>query len=289
MRAFDELRSSGGGLVDQAEVGSADLVPHVTEHTVDGLLTLMADEERAIRTDPVARTTPLLAEVFGSASAPSEAADARSETADDQASGDDTHAALRDALILGARRAVERASEEDGFLGNPDIRIPLPKGVASIGETLRDIGLNDVVDEFQTSLNRAAEKAAAEAAPILVDAVKDVTFADAVAILQGGDTAATEMLRDKTEGQLAEAFRPIIAEKMEQTGVTRAYERMMSEGGALVALFGGGAETDLPTYVTEETLDGLFTLLGEEEAKIRKNPAARTTDLLRRIFGAFGG
>ncbi len=287
-RAFDELRRRGGGLVDQSGVGAGDLVPHVTAHTVDGLLTLMAAAENSIRSDPAARTTPLLAEVFGGAPAAAATAPPATPTAAAEPSDADAHSALRQALILGARHAVEQASVKDGFLGNPAIRIPLPKGVASLGRTLRDLGMGQVVDEFETSLNRAAEKAAGEAKPILVDAVKSVTFTDAVAILQGGDTAATDMLRTKTEGRLSEVFEPIISQKMQDTGVTRAYDQMMSRGGSLVALLDDGSQPDLPTYVTGKTLDGLFALVAEEEVKIRTDPAARTTELLRRIFGAFG-
>ena len=151
---------------------------------------------------------------------------------------------------------------------------------------MRSLGMGQVVDDFELSMNRAAEMAAAEATPILIDAVKGVSFNDAVAILKGGDTAATDVLRTKTEGSLTAVFEPIIKTKMDEAGVTRSYERLMEQGGGLMAMLGGGSQLDLPAYVTDKTLDGLFALIAEEEAKIRTDPVARTTDLLGRIFGS---
>ena len=194
--------------------------------------------------------------------------------------GDDTHQALRQALTLGARRAVERASQVDGDYANQKIRIPMPKTVNQLGEALRGVGLGSLVDEFELSLNRAAEKAAAEATPILVDAVTSVNLGDAVSILRGGDTAATDLLRAKTEADLTGVFEPIIATKMDEAGVTRSYEKLVEQGGPFLALLGGEGDLDLPAYVTGKALDGLFALIAEEEQKIREDPAARATDLL---------
>jgi len=288
-RSFDRLQAEGGSLVGQSGVDREDLTQHVNSNTLDGLLALVARGERAIRTDPAARTTPLLARVFGSASNAAVAGLEDEEVEDWPEQGDDRHRALKQALVLGARRAVGRASETDGFFGNPTIRIPLPESVEKVGESLRSLGMGQVVDEFELSLNRAAEEAAAEATPILVDAVKNVGFEDVLSILTGGDTAATDTLRAKTGERLAAVFKPIITKKMDEVGVTRSYERLMERGGPLVMLLGGGEEQDLPDYVTGKALDGLFALVAEEEAKIRKDPAARTTELLERIFGALGG
>jgi hypothetical protein len=288
-RAYDRLVQKGGNLVTQAGVDREDLIPYVTGRTLDGLLILMAAEESAVRSDPAARTTPLLARVFGSAqSAPTEPPPV-SQRADEQPGDDDTQRALKQALVIGATRAVDRASATDGFVGNPKIRIPMPEALETLGQSLRRFGMGQVVDDFELSMNRAAEEAAAEATPILVDAVKSVSFSDGMSILTGGDTAATDTLRAKTEDRLTAVFQPIITTKMEETGVTRSYEQLMESGGSFMALLGGDSQLDLPAYVTSKTLDGLFALIAEEEAKIRKDPVARSTDLLQRVFGWLGG
>ncbi len=192
---------------------------------------------------------------------------------------------LKQALEIGARKAVELASQKNGFLGNNLIRIPLPKNIRAAGKTLRRIGLGKTVDQFDVAMNRAAEQASAKAMPILVDAVKGLTIDDALSILRGGDTAATDLLRKKTAPQLRTAFRPIIAAAMDQTGVTRRYQQLMDQAGPLLQLT-GQKQQPLDDYVTDETLDGLFTLIAEQETKIRKDPVARTTDLLRKVFGS---
>jgi hypothetical protein len=246
----------------------------------------MAAEEVAIRTDPEARTTELVERAFapwqGSATGPAEVED---EEPAAPPAGLDAELGLREALLVGARRAVERAAKTDGYSANPKIRIPLPRSLDTVASSLRKVGAGMLVDDFELTMNRAAEKAAAEATPILVDAVRGVTFEDAKAILTGGDSAATEMLRSTTEGRLAEVFEPIIAAKMEETGVTRSYDRLMERSGGIALLLMGGEQPDLPTYVTGKALDGLFSLIAEEEAKIRKDPVARTTSLLQRVFG----
>jgi hypothetical protein len=284
--AFDRLGRRGGALVAQAGVAGSDLAGHAAAGTVDGLLTLMAAGESAIRTDPAARTTPLLARVFVSPAGESVARTPVPSPAGDR--GGDANRALREALVLGVQRAVERAGQVDGYYDNPSIRIPLPKTVARLGGSLRDIGLGKVVDDFELSLNRAAEKAAVEATPILIDAVMSVNLGDAVTLLRGGDTAATDLLRSKTEVELMGLFKPIITEKMEEAGVTRTYNKVVEQAGPLMALLGGGEEPDLPSYVTGKAMDGLFSLVAEEEKRIRKDPAARASDLLRRIFGSLG-
>jgi hypothetical protein len=286
--AYDRLAQKGGNLVTQAGVGKEDLTPYVTGRTLDGLFTLIAAEESAIRSDQAARTTPLLARVFASTqSAPTDPS-TESQPADEQPGDDDTQLALKEALEIGAIKAVESASKNDGFFGNPMIRIPMPESVEKVGQSLRNYGMGQVVDDFELSMNRAAEMAAAEATPILIDAVKSISFDDAMSILKGGDTAATDTLRAKTEDSLTAVFEPIVTTKMDEAGVTRSYEQLMKQGGSLMSMFGGGSQPDLPAYVTAKTLDGLFALIAEEEAKIRKDPVARTTNLLRSIFGSLG-
>ncbi len=287
--AWDQLVQKGGNLVTQSGVTGEDLTPYVTGRTLDGLFILMAAEESAIRTDPAARTTPLLARVFSSPQSAATGAATGSQTADQKHTADDTQSALKQALEIGAIVAVEQASAVDGFFGDPLIRIPMPSALEKVGESLRNFGMGSVVDDFELSMNRAAEMASAEAIPILVDAVKRMTFDDAASILTGGSTAATDALRAKTEASLTEVFQPIITTKMEEAGVTRSYESLMERGGSVMAMFGGGSQPDLPAYVTSKALDGLFTLIAAEEAKIRADPVARTTALLQQIFGSLGG
>ncbi len=283
---YDRLVQKGGNLVTQAGVNREDLIPYVTNRTLVGLGTLIAAEESAIRTEPKARTTPLLAKAFASPQSTSTDITTTPQSVDGQPREDETRSALKEALEIGAIKAVDLASAPDGFLGNPLIRIPMPSALDRVSQSLRSLGMGQVVDDFELSMNRAAEMAAAEATPILIDAVRGVSFNDAVSILNGGNTAATDVLRTKTEESLTAVFEPIIKTKMDEAGVTRSYERLMEQGGGLMAMLGGGDQLDLPAYVTGKTLDGLFALIAEEEAKIRTDPVARTTDLLGRIFGS---
>jgi len=198
---------------------------------------------------------------------------------------DEAAGGLKEALKIGAEKAVELASKEDGFFGNELIRIPLPKPIRSVGDTLRRFGMGKSVDDFELSMNRAAERASAKATPILIDAVKGLTIEDAVAILRGGDTAATDLLRARTGDKLTEELRPIIGEAMAEVGVTRNYNRLVSKAGPLLSA-AGQEQQDLDEYVTDKGLDGLFTLIAQEETKIRKDPLERTTDLLKKVFGS---
>ncbi|HEY5973872.1 MAG TPA: DUF4197 domain-containing protein, partial [Geobacteraceae bacterium] len=145
------------------------------------------------------------------------------------------------------------------------------------------VGMQRQVDEFVLSMNRAAEKAAPKAAGFFADAVREMTFADARGILQGGNTAATEFFRGKTAEKIQGAFRPAIATSMNEVGTTQAFKKVMGSYGALP--FTPKVSFDLDQYVTAKAVDGLFYMLGEEEKKIRTDPAARATELLRTVFG----
>ncbi len=193
-------------------------------------------------------------------------------------------AGLREALRIGAERTVTRTSALDGFLGNPSLRIPVPDKLDSAARTLRKIGLDRQVDEFETAMNRAAEKASREAIGVFWEAISAMTLPDAMGILRGGDTAATEYFEERTSATLRERFRPIVAEKMEQVGLYRVYGRLMDRYTQLPLV--SEPVIDLDAYVTDEALAGLFSVLAQEERKIREDPAARTTELLRRVFGA---
>ncbi len=191
---------------------------------------------------------------------------------------------LKEALSVGTKRAIETVSQTDGYLANPRIRIPLPPQVEKVDNLLRQVGMSDLADEFQTSMNRAAEEAAPEATSIMIDAIKNMSIEDAKNILNGPDNAATQYFREQTSGRLTELFRPSIENSLDQVGSTRYYNQL-SDRVASVPVVGEELNVDLPDYVTQKALDGLFTMLALEEKKIRENPAARTTELLKTVFG----
>lgn len=189
---------------------------------------------------------------------------------------------LKDALSVGTRNAVNLVSKPDGYFGNQAIKILLPDNIQKAAELAGKLGFQKDVDNLILSMNRAAEKAAPKAASYFADAIKQMTIDDARKILSGGDTAATEYFRSKTSSKLYDEFKPGVSESMKQVGVARAYNSMMGKVPSLP--FVDKESTDLDHYVTTKALDGLFTVLGQEEQKIRTNPAARTTDLLRKVF-----
>ncbi len=192
-------------------------------------------------------------------------------------------AGLKEALTIGSQKAVAAVAKQDGYFGNPAIRIPLPEKVKSSERMLRKVGLGKQVDEFVLTMNRAAEKAAPAAKDIFVGAVKEMTIVDALNVLRGGDTAATEYLRSKTNDKLYGAFKPTVSKAVMDVGVTKAYQELVDKGKKTRLIKDGSL--DLDHHVTTKALDGLFLMLGEEEKKIRKDPAAQVTDLLKRVFG----
>ena len=197
-------------------------------------------------------------------------------------SNDKIVAGLKQALQLSTGKAVALAGRPDGFLKNEAIKILLPPKLQSAGKVMRMFGMGPQVDELEVGMNRAAEQATPEAKRIFIAAVKKMTFDDARQILTGNDTAATEYFKRASTVDLAEAFSPIVDRSMQRVGVVQQYNRVMASapgGNALVGQF------DLNKYVVAKTLDGLFLMLGEEEKKIRRDPAAQTTSLLREVFG----
>jgi len=190
---------------------------------------------------------------------------------------------VREALRVGAERAVSRTSRPGGFLENPVARIGLPRELQSIAAALRAAGLRGTVDEIEVSMNRAAEQACGEGADLLFDAVRTLSIRDAYGIVHGGDDAATRYLRTSTEDALRERFAPIVGAAMGRLGLVRAYDELI-ERSRLVSV-SGVPTLSLEEYVTEQTVEGLFGALGEEERRIRDEPAARTTEVLRDVFG----
>ncbi len=191
---------------------------------------------------------------------------------------------IKEALQVGTGNAVKMVSRMDGYYKNPNIRIPLPAEVQKVEKFLKAIGYGAQVDAFKLSMNRAAEKAAPEAKVILWDTIKQMSFVDARKILDGRENEATLYFKDKTRGKLGQLFKPIIHTAMSQGGVTRKYQELETKAQSIP--FIKMLSFDLAQYVTDRALDGLFFMLAEEERKIRTDPAARVTDLLKDVFGS---
>ncbi|MFI5295134.1 MAG: DUF4197 domain-containing protein [Thermodesulfovibrionales bacterium] len=194
-----------------------------------------------------------------------------------------TASGLKEALSISTEKAVDNVSRMDGYFGNQAIKILMPDTIQKVGNVLRKVGYQKQVDEFVLSMNRAAEKAAPKAVSFFVDAIKEMTFEDARNILGGGDTAATEFFKQKTHDKLYGAFKPVVSSSMDEVGCTRSYKEMMGKYESVP--FMDKQSLDLDHYVTNKALDGLFYMVGQEEKKIRTDPAARATDLLKTVFG----
>lgn len=193
---------------------------------------------------------------------------------------------LKEALATGTERAVAEVAKPDGYFGNQLIKILLPDKVQQAANILGTLGYQQQVDEVVLAMNRAAEKAAPKAAGFFGDAIRQMTVEDAKGILGGGDTAATEFFEKKTRSQLFAAFKPSVTKSMDQVGTARAYKEMVGKYDITpMAALAGIPSLDLDAYVTGKALDGLFKMIGDEEKKIRTNPAARTTELLKKVFG----
>lgn len=193
---------------------------------------------------------------------------------------------LKEALATGTERAVKQVSKTDGYFGNELIKILLPDKVQRAANLLGEFGYRAEVDELVLSMNRAAEKAAPMAAGFFGDAIRQMTVEDARGILNGGDNAATVFFEKTTRPRLVTAFKPTVSNTMNQVGTVKAYKDMTGRYSAIpLASLAGLPSLDLDDYVTNKALDGLFKMVGEEEKKIRTNPAAQTTDLLRKVFG----
>lgn len=191
-------------------------------------------------------------------------------------------AGLKEALRVGTENAAVLAAQPGGYSGNAKIRIPLPASLNRMADTLRAMGLGRQVEEFALSMNRAAEQAAPQATAIFVDAITAMTFEDARRVLEGQEDEATRYLKAKTVTRLYGLFRPVVHGSMEQIGVTRLYQALTTRYVALPLV--RRPDLDLDHYVTVKSLDGLFHLLAEEERRIRTDPSARVTALLREVF-----
>ena len=192
---------------------------------------------------------------------------------------------LKEALAVGTARAVKSVSQRDGYFGNSMIKIMVPERLKMATDLLSKFGFQSQVDEFVLSMNRAAEKAAPMATDYFVSAVKEMTIEDARKILQGGDTAATDYFKEKTGPKIHTAFKPVVQSSMQDVGVARSYNNMLSRLNTIPLGSAAVGSLDLDEYVTSKAVDGLFYMVGEEEKRIRTDPAARATELLRTVFG----
>jgi Protein of unknown function (DUF4197) len=191
---------------------------------------------------------------------------------------------LQEALKVGTENAVGQTGTVDGFLKNKAIKILMPKSLQVMEKPLRLVGYGPQIDEFVVGMNRAAEKAVPFAKDIFWDAIGQMSFDDARKILNGNDTAATDYFKSKTSKKLQTAFLPSVKEVMDQVGVNRQYNDLI--GKYKDVPFSKNITFDANQYVTEKATDGLFFVVGQEEKKIRTNPAARATDLLKEVFGS---
>jgi hypothetical protein len=191
---------------------------------------------------------------------------------------------LKEALSVGTKKAVTQVAKPGGYLENEAIKILLPPNLRSAEKVLRAAGQGPKIDEFIASMNHAAESAAPEAANIFADAVKQMSIDDARKILNGSNTAITDYFKSKTSAQLATAFRPHVEAAMSKNGVTQKYQALAGQAPKLPFL--NSSSLDINSYVVNKALDGLFYMLGQQETQIRTNPVARSTALLKQVFGS---
>jgi hypothetical protein len=200
---------------------------------------------------------------------------------------DEVISGLKEALNVGIKNSVNLTSVTDGFLKNTAIRLPFPPDAAKVKQKALDLGLSGQVEKFETTLNRAAEEATKEALPIFADAIKNMSISDGFAILNGGDGSATKFLRDNTTQKLVAAFSPKVQAAISTVKLTEYWEPLITKYNAAMAISGGQKlNPDLNKYVTEKAIEGLFYMVAIEENKIRKDPMARVTDILQKVFGS---
>jgi hypothetical protein len=192
-------------------------------------------------------------------------------------------AGLREALTVGTNLVAAQLGKTNGYFGDARVRIPLPKTYRDIQTNLARVGASGPLDDLELRMNRAAEAAVPEAKTLILGAVKSITINDALQILNGGDTAATDYLRSRTETQLRQAFAPYVKQTLAQSGAFTSLEQVAGQYGCGGVT--GSLQNDLTQHAVGLGLDGIFLYVSEEEKKIRDNPLARTSEILRRVFG----
>ncbi|MEX1189542.1 MAG: DUF4197 domain-containing protein [Bacteroidia bacterium] len=198
-------------------------------------------------------------------------------------SNDEVIRGLKEALNVGTNNATGKASRLDGFYKNSIIKIPFPPEARAVESAAKQFGMTKQVDNFVKTMNRAAEEASKEAAPIFINAVKGMTISDGLTILRGGDGAATNFLKGRTQAELTSKFSPIVKRAINKVQLTKYWNPIVSKYNRIPGV--RRQNPDLDKYVTEKALAGLFRLIADEENKIRKDPAARVSDILRKVFG----
>jgi hypothetical protein len=199
-------------------------------------------------------------------------------------STDEIVSGLKEALSLGAQKSADKLSVADGFFKDAAVKILLPEQAQKVEKTLRNMGMGKMVDDAILSVNRAAEDASKSATPIFVNAVKKMSIQDAVGILRGTDTAATSYLKKTTTPDLTAAYKPVIDNSLKKTDATKYWKTVFETYNNLPTTF-KKVDTDLSSYVTQKAMDGIFYYVAVEEKKIRKDPAAQVTDILKKVFG----
>jgi Protein of unknown function (DUF4197) len=195
----------------------------------------------------------------------------------------DASSGLKGALESGAMAAISLLGKTDGFLGNPKVKIPLPGFLEDAAKIMKTIGQGKKVDELVISMNRAAETAVPMAKDLLVGAVKSMTVTDAKNILQGGDTSVTKFFADKTREPLTGTFLPVVTKATEKVGLAQKYNAVAAKGAGLGLV--KKEDANIEKFVTGKTLDGLYLIIGEEEKKLRQNPAGAASDIVKKVFG----
>lgn len=190
---------------------------------------------------------------------------------------------LKEALTIGAQNASGRLSTPNGFFANAMLKIMMPPEAQKVESTLRNLGMGSVVDKAVLAMNRGAEEAAKSAAPIFVNAIRQMSITDAIGILRGGDFAATSYFKQKTTAALTTAFSPVISSALKKVDATKYWADVFNVYNRFSKT---PVNTDLTAYVTERAISGIFNEVGLEEQKIRKDPAARVTELLKTVFGS---
>lgn len=189
---------------------------------------------------------------------------------------------LREALLKGVMKGTEQLSKVDGYLGNPEIKIPFPPDVKKVEDRLRQLGMGNEVDRFVNTLNHGAEEAAKEAKPIFFDAIQTLTINDAWNILKGQPDAATQYLKRTTSGQLKTKFKPVIQSSLSRVNATKYYGDLVNTYNRIPMV--EKVNPNLDDYATDLAIQGLFVMIAKEEKLIRQDPVARTTDLMKRVF-----
>lgn len=198
-------------------------------------------------------------------------------------SNDEIIRGLKEALNVGTNNSTAKASQLDGYYKNPLIKIPFPPEAQQVKTTVENLGMKPQVDKFVMTLNRAAEEAAKEAKPIFVNAITSMSIQDGLSILKGNDDAATQYLKSKTQAELNAKFSPVVKRAIQKVELTKYWKPIVTQYNKVP--FVQKVNPDLDKYVTDKALEGLFKLVAEEETKIRKDPAARISDILRKVFG----